>query len=177
MWGKLAEKAGTTQPARYTPTCVGKTLSKDVDVVQCEVHPHVCGENVSNAPVIAACKGTPPRVWGKRWIWQSWRRDFGTPPRVWGKPAIFWINKFRFRYTPTCVGKTEIPPIFPQSSMVHPHVCGENLTLILILILSSGTPPRVWGKPIMMRLSLTTQRYTPTCVGKTFPRFTYNSHD
>ncbi len=51
------------------------------------------------------------------------------------------------RITPTCVGKTyEIP---------------------VILMVSLGSPPRVWGKLLGEIIAIRENRITPTCVGKT----------
>ncbi len=48
VWGKLRTFSVLILPARITPTCVGKTLTLDLD-------------NLS-------ATGSPPRVWGKRYL-------------------------------------------------------------------------------------------------------------
>ena len=111
------------------------------------VHPHVCGENGEGVVEVDAAQGSPPRVWGKRFQ----ERD-GT---------------LVARFTPTCVGKTRLsrPPQFPYP--VHPHVCGENMMAINRADEAAGSPPRVWGKPLMRDTIGSLVRFTPTCVGKT----------
>ena len=52
-----------------------------------------------------------------------------------------------YRYTPTCVGKTD--------------------PAVGVSFANAGTPPRVWGKRIGNYGLYLTVRYTPTCVGKT----------
>ena len=70
------------------------------------VHPHVCGE-------IAA-------------IVVQHGKHFGSPPRVWGNlSACSQRRTPRARFTPTCVGKSEISGEFAANGAVHPHVCGE----------------------------------------------------
>ena len=50
----------------------------------------------------------------------------GTPPRVWGKLLFYPLTIFSYRYTPTCVGKTDVTYTPENNLKVHPHVCGEN---------------------------------------------------
>ena len=45
VWGKRQSPSPQQLPARYTPTCVGKTLLYRQFAVPIAVHPHVCGEN------------------------------------------------------------------------------------------------------------------------------------
>ncbi len=50
---------------------------------------------------------------------------------------------------------------------VHPHVCGEYLIEAASEASTYGSPPRVWGIPVLQTTSLPTIRFTPTCVGNT----------
>ena len=86
MWGKLFKVTLELFLDRYTPTCVGKTPPLVGILDHATVHPHVCGENEKNAAFERVLIGTPPRVWGKRYL--------------------VFVVFLRFRYTPTCVGKT-----------------------------------------------------------------------
>ena len=86
VWGKLIVIIILIYIIRYTPTCVGKTISCPDSTSLKKVHPHVCGENNSLCQKSCMDSGTPPRVWGK----QSAPQPFLLPTR----------------YTPTCVGKT-----------------------------------------------------------------------
>ncbi len=71
------------------------------------------------------------------------------------------------RYTPTRVGKTPSVPWRALVIQVHPHACGENSMGNVFPAAFSGTPPRVWGKRILLFRLGAVQRYTPTRVGKT----------
>ena len=134
---------------------MGKTACDDSLPLGTEVHPHVCGENREN-------KFTQ-------------RQTVGTPPRVWGKLGMLKASFESLRYTPTCVGKTALCSRWSPQCPVHPHVCGENLLLLLVLMALIGTPPRVWGKRIGGSTYYPLGRYTPTCVGKTVEVITRNS--
>ena len=126
VWGK--HESGTTAFGyqRFTPTCVGKTGPQKLAPPMTRVHPHVCGENKNSEKRIAWEEGSPPRVWGKRYMLPRFNHHEG--------------------FTPTCVGKTCRLPLCSQSYAVHPHVCGENFDVALTPTFSKGSPPRVWGK-------------------------------
>ena len=105
VWG-IRKKLGVGRPwERFTPTCVGNTPFPPSASIWGPVHPHVCGEYKTSAILISSFVGSPPRVWGI------------LKPRILG-----WFPK---RFTPTCVGNTQI------SLPVHPA--------------KHGSPPRVWG--------------------------------
>ncbi len=91
----------------------------------------------------------------------------GSPPRVWGKQFPVALQNQSVRFTPTCVGKTRITYHLSLLVTVHPHVCGENKQIIKIPATTTGSPPRVWGKLIQVRVRGMRSRFTPTCVGKT----------
>ena len=69
------------------------------------VHPHVCGEYEASDEPPVCVHGSPPRVWGIR---------------LPGPPA-----EQPRRFTPTCVGNTELGVQEGCAVTVHPHVCGE----------------------------------------------------
>ena len=50
---------------------------------------------------------------------------------------------------------------------VHPHVRGEDRRFRSSRCHLSGSPPRAWGRPRHVRASVASDRFTPTCVGKT----------
>ena len=92
-------------PERFTPTRVGNTFVSAKLVGRLSVHPHACGEYAIADRSAAAVSGSPPRVWGIRFVFDF---DFkaarftptrvgntgiemveaeeyaGSPPRVWG---------------------------------------------------------------------------------------------
>ena len=132
------------------------------------VHPHVCGENVVERLDQPGQYGSPPRVWGKLSSSGKTCASWSVHPHVCGENLSERTRRDpRTRFTPTCVGKmtnipsrsddnTGSPPRvwgkLPSRSStacgrsVHPHVCGENGWIIVILITGFGSPPHVWGK-------------------------------
>ena len=175
VWGKRSPFPGSSAVLRSTPTRVGKTITgwKNLVVVD----------------------GPPPRVWGKLAI----RTGFGapkrsTPTRVGKTPGSASMERVRYRSTPTRVGKTLLPRASRsyrtgppprvwgkrllnrwqfQNYKVHPHACGENLTVVLGWCIWQGPPPRVWGKPYSISFRDIRHRSTPTRVGKTIDLYWY----
>ncbi len=148
LWGKPLDRDLNAAINRFTPTPVGKTSRGARSRGRFEVHPHACGENTSGLTVIAAARGSPPRLWGKLLAGGRW----GTPGR----------------FTPTPVGKTGSPFGMAASEAVHPHACGENDSARCDSFVERGSPPRLWGKQNGRIRALQARRFTPTPVGKTF---------
>jgi len=88
VWGKLSSIATPSELNRFTPTGVGKTDERLVELIISKVHPHGCGENPECAHKSESAPGSPPRVWGKRRVCIS--------------------IDFDLRFTPTGVGKTSL---------------------------------------------------------------------
>ena len=86
VWGRRAERASRGCAPRFTPTCVGTTAGPRGAWPAPSVHPHVCGDDLSQSSRIWATSGSPPRVWGRH---ESTRPCGGAS-----------------RFTPTCVGTT-----------------------------------------------------------------------
>ena len=110
-------------------------------------HPRVCGENCLVVALFQFSKGSPPRVRGKPG--QSWK-----------------VSELK-RITPACAGKTPTLEKIKCPPRDHPRVCGENLIVTAAVAASSGSPPRVRGKPLSEWERLTRLRITPACAGKT----------
>ena len=70
----------------------------------------------------------------------------GTPPRVWGRERPFFWPKNPYRDTPTCVGKSFKELYTDINPKGHPHVCGEEIIVAVVVCAVLGTPPRVWGR-------------------------------
>jgi len=110
------------------------------------VHPHVCGEGHINLHLRIVLWGSSPRVWGRR---------FKKEKKI-GKD----------RFIPTCVGKAEQTANTASLSTVHPHVCGEGLSLRPKWQIRNGSSPRVWGRLNTQSHAGNRPRFIPTCVGK-----------
>ncbi len=113
---------------RITPTCVGK---RGLDLALTEDnwdHPHMCGEKLYQRLEFCSLAGSPPHVWGK--------------------VVHSECSGIAERITPTCVGKRNTPPQKYKGNRDHPHMCGEKAIYLNPLILTPGSPPRVWGKAL-----------------------------
>ena len=132
---------------RFTPTCVGNTVTFQGSVDGSTVHPHVRGEYYSSAPSNTRAGGSPPRAWGIRCL----------PP----------LARAALRFTPTCVGNTGMSAPRMRPRPVHPHVRGEYACLAHLMRDVGGSPPRAWGIHVEAALAEARFRFTPTCVGNT----------
>ncbi len=64
MWGTLGFHTYDEGYTRFIPTHVGNTWNRSLRNSQCPVHPHACGEHSFTLPLIPACNGSSPRMWG-----------------------------------------------------------------------------------------------------------------
>ncbi len=86
------------------------------------------------------------------------------------------------RFTPTRVGNTSRSSLILSAASVHPHACGEYVLNINRSQMQRGSPPRVWGIPLIDRPGDPKYRFTPTRVGNTeralklFPDITVHPH-
>ena len=147
VWGKRFCTLTFGLARRFTPTGVGKTKSCGALLISRTVHPHRCGENATVNKLLDDGYGSPPQVWGKRFLAGA----------AWHEP----------RFTPTGVGKTKFAPANTIRYAVHPHRCGENAGGGSDWRRRGGSPPQVWGKPPTPPGQTATGRFTPTGVGKT----------
>jgi hypothetical protein len=145
--GKTCLPPSREELVQFTPTCVGKTVYRKLSTNTSPVHPHVRGEDDMLGEVCIGLVGSPPRAWG--------RRDDRCP------------GHWQSRFTPTCVGKTTTSGFSARPSPVHPHVRGEDNCAILDPLANVGSPPRAWGRRPRAARKARSQRFTPTCVGKT----------
>ena len=136
---------------RITPACAGKTFAGRVAGACQKDHPRVCGENA-----IAKVK-------------QNMKE--GSPPRVRGKHCVTVYIDDAGRITPACAGKTYVDGADLQQIRDHPRVCGENPVCVSEFPRALGSPPRVRGKPGVLRNDSMKERITPACAGKTSPLY------
>ena len=146
-WGQRWFRASRRRRPRFTPTCVGTTGPARPEDLLGTVHPHVRGDNPHKpVPVLP--------------------RD-GSPPRAWGQPLDAPVLEVAIRFTPTCVGTTAWAASVSAASSVHPHVRGDNSSLVRVSTAISGSPPRAWGQLPRSSRRPSRLRFTPTCVGTT----------
>ena len=137
----------TTPCIGLIPACAGKTHSPLTTSYMLTAHPRVCGENLMILVRIGRKAGSSPRVRGKRTL---------TPTTVQAPGLI-----------PACAGKTACIECVGYGARAHPRVCGENSGGRPSRARTSGSSPRVRGKPAYRRQVRGHARLIPACAGKT----------
>ena len=128
------------------PACAGKSKRRDFPNLLPRDHPRVCGEKCTNVCRRTHHKGSPPRVRGKANV---------------ANPAFNVA-----RITPACAGKRVDLSRTPKPAQDHPRVCGEKATHGGNILSRLGSPPRVRGKGLALRLATRRLGITPACAGK-----------
>ena len=97
------------------------------------------------------------------------RKKHGSSPRMWGtQPFVFGVSS-PGRFIPTHVGNTGLCAVSLGFSTVHPHACGEHLSLATLSTIPVGSSPRMWGTPVINTGVWSSGRFIPTHVGNTIP--------
>ena len=110
------------------------------------VHPHMRGENLGLRLPDFLEIGSPPHAWGKSINLLLTIRFIGSPPHAWGKCRTSYNRQSTSRFTPTCVGKIGRRPLCWMNIPVHPHMRGENGGNANTCFYRVGSPPHAWGK-------------------------------
>ncbi len=84
----------------------------------------------------------------------------GSPPRVWGILRDEYERAIYDRFTPTCVGNTQVTELSSHTvARFTPTCVGNTHWLVRSCRLLSGSPPRVWGIRHTARASMCHQAY------------------
>jgi len=126
---------------------MGNTISLWLNGSSRPVHPHMHGEYTYSASL-------KPRL-------------TGSPPHAWGIPTLPIRNNSVTRFTPTCMGNTNIPCVTIRFGSVHPHMHGEYIVDLIVAPIEGGSPPHAWGIPAAHNYAHGDRRFTPTCMGNT----------
>mgnify|MGYP000873046803 CR=1 FL=1 len=148
LWGALCAWQSWPPNARFTPTPVGSALTVEYDDEAVTVHPHACGERDLHQSI---CE-----------------RNHGSPPRLWGAPSKLAGGCVSPRFTPTPVGSATAFLTSHRDTAVHPHACGERVSVRQGSRQVIGSPPRLWGAPGHWSPAECPRRFTPTPVGSAF---------
>ena len=156
---------------------------------------YASGDDACNDRKLTDEVGSPPRAWRRVVIArqglivarsphgrgdESYRNRwnhcwFGSPPRAWGRHANYRNRARRGRFTPTRVGTTVGSPLYHVRVPVHPHARGDDVFSLASASSPRGSPPRAWGRRIVLRKQLNPRRFTPTRVGTTITILTCNA--
>ena len=132
---------------RLIPARAGKTDFTMTLGTGSQAHPRACGENLIGLGADLAATGSSPRVRGKRHRCRV---------LVGGGGLI-----------PACAGKTGGLGGTRHGRTAHPRVCGENASASRTAAATSGSSPRVRGKPRPPRERPQRPGLIPACAGKT----------
>ena len=160
--GKTADRRSNAA-VRFTPTLVGNTC-RATTLHGFTVHPHARGEDRT----ICMPSVTPsvhPHARGENDVGLcAHDRPDGSPPRSWGQ-LLQAATARPTRFTPTLVGKTCARTCDARLHGSPPRSWGRHQ--LRRSARPRGSPPRSWGRHAQSACRATTQRFTPTLVGKT----------
>ena len=148
MWGTAHLRQRPAAQNRFIPTHVGNGAKLLADQPFTPVHPHACGERDGDEVRGFLRHGSSPRMWG------TGKRDNAIPDSV--------------RFIPTHVGNGMARFKAASQLAVHPHACGERVTLMYCKQLRIGSSPRMWGTGPSISRQETATRFIPTHVGNGF---------
>ena len=132
---------------RLIPACAGKTPSPLAEPMMSPAHPRVCGENWSAIIHDERARGTAPR--GR------------------ATPGAGGVHDAVDRLSPGGAGNTTPRSSRRTASGAHPRVCGENSSSATPSPSSTGSSPRVRGKPIKSGAQAVWGWLIPARAGKT----------
>ena len=145
--GKRADRCAGLARLGLIPARAGKTHEHGVAVVDDGAHPRACGEN----------DAAPVRV----------RAMFGSSPRVRGKRPRRRARAQEDRLIPARAGKTRSVCAAARRERAHPRACGENVASASEWGGTTGSSPRVRGKPSMKSAAILAHWLIPARAGKT----------
>ena len=145
--GKRRQDRARRCNLRLIPARAGKTHEHGVAVVDDGAHPRACGEN----------DAAPVRV----------RAMFGSSPRVRGKRPRRRARAQEDRLIPARAGKTRSVCAAARRERAHPRACGENVASASEWGGTTGSSPRVRGKPSMKSAAILAHGLIPARAGKT----------
>ena len=147
----------------------------------------MCGEKRKEVAEYASKAGSPPRVRGKVEPFKGSMHQSRITPACAGKrtsPAgrrtVSWdhprvcgeklretgVEDALVGITPACAGKSPASGTRTRTGRDHPRVCGEKSCTRFSSFWMLGSPPRVRGKGVEVRLDDGRTRITPACAGK-----------
>ena len=145
--GKLISFSASCGVCGLIPARAGKTLGLTQGQITRRAHPRACGENGRIGVPVSLASGSSPRVRGKRTSTVSPSLTTGL--------------------IPARAGKTRSVCAAARRERAHPRACGENVASASEWGGTTGSSPRVRGKPHRAVLHRHDARLIPARAGKT----------
>ncbi len=151
-------------------------------------HPHGRGEDATPPTTMIGKRETPPRAWGRQSRFGGIFFGHRNTPTGVGKTLLGNVTRYILekhphgrgedrspllvsprcrRNTPTGVGKTTVGGYSGSPLEKHPHGRGEDPGYGATVRPTIETPPRAWGRLLLVAIVGLRWRNTPTGVGKT----------
>ena len=89
----------------------------------------------------------------------------GSSPRVWGQGFFLTVLLFEQGIIPTRVGTSVCLHRGSVYTQDHPHACGDKSKRVSLILVRSGSSPRVWGQVQTNGGYVQLWRIIPTRVG------------
>ena len=84
---------------------------------------------------------------------------------MWGQVYADMVRGIYNGIIPTRVGTSVLVRWQYEATKDHPHACGDKASKPLVLSITSGSSPRVWGQDVEYVNNETSLRIIPTRVG------------
>ena len=126
---------------------MGSTHTRTGAVSGSRDHPHIHGEHQHPHAMTNPSQGSPPYTWG------ALKDLLG----IIKEPGI----------TPIYMGSTSLARLLPSLSRDHPHIHGEHLVPMDVVVIVEGSPPYTWGAHLALLVLRSTSRITPIYMGST----------
>ncbi len=130
---------------RFIPACAGNRVGNWDWERFAAVHPRVCGEQSGQG--------------------RKTGRQSGSSPRVRGTVTRTLTRHICLRFIPACAGNSAFPFDAKHWPPVHPRVCGEQTVDSCLVIVLSGSSPRVRGTADHLNQLHVCLRFIPACAG------------
>ena len=129
-----------------TPAYAGKSVLPCHWLFRVRDHPRLCGEKDSGNGIFCCAAGSPPPMRGK---------VQPIPEQI----AVSWI-------TPAYAGKSTFPCTCRMTFEDHPRLCGEKVVLTIASLRTTGSPPPMRGKVLIVVQANIVSGITPAYAGK-----------
>ena len=106
------ENTRALHPGRFIPACAGNRYNMTRFGWSLPVHPRVCGEQIFQHPKLFS--------------------NFGSSPRVRGTDILGFTCVWFFRFIPACAGNRLAGALALAVGAVHPRVCGEQDSAVIL---------------------------------------------